>query len=371
MRKFLVSVVCALCIVITSGANADSERSAKIRTFKNDYAAYQAAYDAGDFAAALIKAQSTYDLGSELFDKSHPNLIGLTYNLGYVLLATGERVKAEPYLETALELSETAYKDSNPERLIPVLMDLADAKARAFEPRTVKKEFSRALRISEKVYGEKSVEFARLNADIAREYTYMIRTTDGRRYINRSLEIMAEVAGTASKEYALVAFEKAKYEFGQRDYKDAERYFTHALEVFESPEVSADKLELSSHAFLTQVYQNTDREAEATKHCLAIGRASPAVNVREMMPIVRVVPKYPNKAARQGAQGWVDLQFDVDESGFVINPVVTGSGGDKGFFEDSALEAIKKHRYAPAFKDGKSILTEGVELRLIYEMAEG
>lgn len=69
-------------------------------------------------------------------------------------------------------------------------------------------------------------------------------------------------------------------------------------------------------------------------------------------PMERVDPKYPSSAARKGREGWVRLSYVIDEQGRVKDPVVEDFFGSPSF-KKSALSAVKKWQYSPAFKDGE------------------
>jgi len=89
----------------------------------------------------------------------------------------------------------------------------------------------------------------------------------------------------------------------------------------------------------------------------------------ERLPLVRVQPVYPRRALEQGVEGWVILEFTVSEMGDVENAVVVDAN-PKGWFDRSALAAIKKYKYKPTVVDGQARATPGVQFRMVFEMAE-
>ncbi|MGB0936711.1 MAG: energy transducer TonB [Colwellia sp.] len=72
-----------------------------------------------------------------------------------------------------------------------------------------------------------------------------------------------------------------------------------------------------------------------------------AQHVREetkIYPIIKISPKYPVLAAREGVEGYVTLSFDVTKAGTVDNIKVVSSLPE-GTFEKEAINALKKWRY--------------------------
>jgi len=74
----------------------------------------------------------------------------------------------------------------------------------------------------------------------------------------------------------------------------------------------------------------------------------------DAMPIVRVNPKYPITAARDGIEGWVTLSFTIDELGRVTDISVMDAN-PKRIFNQEARKALKKWKYKPKLKDGKAV----------------
>jgi len=68
--------------------------------------------------------------------------------------------------------------------------------------------------------------------------------------------------------------------------------------------------------------------------------------------IERVPPRYPRRAAKAGAEGWVQMSYVIDTQGKVQDAVVEDFGGHQTF-KRAALKAIEKWTFSPAIKDGE------------------
>jgi protein TonB len=88
---------------------------------------------------------------------------------------------------------------------------------------------------------------------------------------------------------------------------------------------------------------------------------------RDVIPIVRVTPDYPQRAARHGIEGWVQIQFTVTTTGAVRDPVVVGAA-PKGEFEDAALKAIARWRYNPRIDGGVAVERVGLQTVIRFEL---
>ena len=87
----------------------------------------------------------------------------------------------------------------------------------------------------------------------------------------------------------------------------------------------------------------------------------------EYLPIVKVAPTYPRRAAQKGIEGYVVVEFTVSKLGTVINPVVI-EADPANIFNRAALTAAKKFKYKPKIENGKAIEVPGVRNIIRFEL---
>jgi periplasmic protein TonB len=79
------------------------------------------------------------------------------------------------------------------------------------------------------------------------------------------------------------------------------------------------------------------------------------------VPLTRVQPKYPMRAANRHIEGWVKIEFTVTENGTVTNAVVVAAE-PTGIFDDAALDAIAKWTFKQKIVNGKSVKQRAVQV---------
>ena len=84
-------------------------------------------------------------------------------------------------------------------------------------------------------------------------------------------------------------------------------------------------------------------------------------------PIVRIEPKYPVQAARDGKEGWVKLSFTINEVGGVEDVDVIDSD-PKRVFDREARRALSKWKYKPKIEDGKPMKQYGLTVQLDFKL---
>lgn len=86
----------------------------------------------------------------------------------------------------------------------------------------------------------------------------------------------------------------------------------------------------------------------------------------EVVPLVRIPPRYPRVAARRGIEGVVTVSFTITRDGQVRDPVVISANPEK-VFDSEALKAIKKWKFKPKVVDGQPVerqATQEIEFKL-------
>jgi periplasmic protein TonB len=86
----------------------------------------------------------------------------------------------------------------------------------------------------------------------------------------------------------------------------------------------------------------------------------------DVQPIVRVPPQYPPRAAQQGLEGYVVVEFTIDLDGSVKNPKVVESSSS--VFESSAMRTVLRWKYRPQIVDGQPRVRHGVRTRIEFKL---
>jgi protein TonB len=86
-----------------------------------------------------------------------------------------------------------------------------------------------------------------------------------------------------------------------------------------------------------------------------------------LMPLVKISPEYPGRAAAAGIEGYVVVEYTVTRLGLVVNPRVIDSY-PRGYFENAALRAIQRFRYNPHQVNGVAAERHGVQQKFTFEL---
>ncbi len=74
----------------------------------------------------------------------------------------------------------------------------------------------------------------------------------------------------------------------------------------------------------------------------------------EVLPLVRIEPRYPRAAARRGIEGTVTISFFITKDGRVRDPVVT-SARPAAVFDKAAIKAILRWKFKPEIVNGQAV----------------
>ena len=122
--------------------------------------------------------------------------------------------------------------------------------------------------------------------------------------------------------------------------------------------------------------QNTDYD-----NSLAVSMTGPSLNAGveigglgfgvsdgEYLPIVKVAPVYPTRAASRGLEGYVIVEFTVTETGSTRDIFVVES--TSSLFERAAVEAAGKFKYKPRVIDGNPVAVAGVRNKITFQLED-
>lgn len=122
--------------------------------------------------------------------------------------------------------------------------------------------------------------------------------------------------------------------------------------------------------------QNTDFDSS-----LSVSMAAPNVNANvelgglgfgvsdgEYLPIVKVAPVYPSRAASRGLEGYVIVEFTVTETGATRDIFVVES--TSSLFERAAVDAAAKFKYKPRVIDGNPVAVAGVRNKITFQLED-
>ena len=115
-------------------------------------------------------------------------------------------------------------------------------------------------------------------------------------------------------------------------------------------------------AAVPSALSNSRSTAKTTGH----GRDDSKTVVSGVVPLVRVPPKYPARAANRNIEGWVKVEFTIQTDGSVDDAVVVGSEPEN-IFDDAALTAIGKWKFKEKIVNGVAVPQRAVQ-RLQFKL---
>ena len=88
----------------------------------------------------------------------------------------------------------------------------------------------------------------------------------------------------------------------------------------------------------------------------------------ECLPIVKLAPVYPPRAAARGLEGYVVVEYTVTTTGDTRDIVVIESSSS--LFDRAAIDSAAKYKYKPRVIDGAAVEVAGVQTRIIFELED-
>jgi len=88
---------------------------------------------------------------------------------------------------------------------------------------------------------------------------------------------------------------------------------------------------------------------------------------RDVVPLVRIEPDYPARAAQRGIEGYAVVQFTITPAGTVKDPIVIDAEPD-GVFDSAAVSAVSRWKYNPKMEGGIAVERRGIRVKLAFKL---
>jgi len=97
------------------------------------------------------------------------------------------------------------------------------------------------------------------------------------------------------------------------------------------------------------------------------GGGGAATADHDVVPLVRIEPDYPTRAAQQGIEGYVVVRFTITPAGTITDATVV-EAEPKGIFDSAAIAAVSRWKYKPKIENGNPVERPGVQIRLAFQL---
>ncbi len=89
----------------------------------------------------------------------------------------------------------------------------------------------------------------------------------------------------------------------------------------------------------------------------------------EAVPVFKIEPRYPRKAAKSRIEGWVKVEFTITAKGAVTDALVVDSR-PRRTFDRSAVQSVRKWRFKPRVVDGRPVQRKASQV-IEFKLARG
>ncbi len=266
-------------------------------------------------------------------------------------------------LTEALEIYESEYGKSSTEIIQPLML-LGNATARWGKPLRPKRYYKRALTIAKKKLSvEQHADLLQSTGKYLLQYS---QSSHALQYLKEAHRAFKSLYGEDDLRTAIAALRVSQYYVAAGEPRKAEPLLKQLLDVLESDSNYRNQ-RLMALSLMVGVYEKLGASEKATPYCQAIGKITPWSDTQDYLPIYKKAPEYPRSAVSSGSEGYVIVEYTVDENGFVQSPSIVESTGSKSF-HDVSIEAAKGFRYAPAYKNGEAVAMPRVRNKFSFSL---
>lgn len=371
--RFLFAVILAASLSLAAAYGQEAskaEHQDPIPTsFKEAYKGYNQAIKDNKRHITTHYAQRAYEFGLEKFGAEHTNTLNLTLNWinAYNSHSHDHELPEELLVESLPKYEKAAQK--NPASLLDTYLTYGSyylVSNKRSGTKKALKYFESAIETTEKYFKENEASVAVIKLEIARKLYQQSSNRHVKKYLDDAKTIFSQDPVKNNTNLAITNFWLGKVHMTANRNRNAAKAMSLALKTFDEIDPSGSYA-MMGHAFMIKILEKQGKREEATKHCQKIGKAQAFDVNKEPTPLYRQVPLYPRGAQQRRQNGYVIIEFSIDEEGYVKNAKPIDFSGSEAFSK-SALEVMEKFRYAPRFENGKPVSTDAMKTRFIFQM---
>jgi len=379
----------AACVLSFLLALPIASQADAIADLKAAWAKYDASRDSDDAAAHVEAAREVLDVGRDVLPAGDERLPILMLNYAKALNRALELPEAREAAEEALAAAEAIYSKDSID-LLDYWITLGDIFGSLRSESLQSRAYRKALKLVAGHHGKESEAYGDLAMDAGFKLFVANRSNRSSRLFRQSITAYETSLGATSPKTIAAGLSLGRVEYQLGNYAVAEKQLSQGLPTLVAGGPELAESEMKVRALLVQILERQGKSEAATEHCVAIGRLSSASEDTEFQPLYREAPRYPISMLQTGTQGHVDMEFTVDESGFVRDVVIlntvtkrpkgrkriagnatsaeAAAAGSGEAFEAAALAAVSNFRYAPRIVDGEATATTGVTTRITFRI---
>ncbi len=341
----------------------------------DSYQLYQGAVAQGDHERALSYAKAAFEQAQSVYVNQPDSLLNLNYNLALAYASAGNTEKAIEQFEHVIAFSESHFGDYHL-RTVAAKLELANLYYNRVQGLHRNTEVRKYKTLARAVLTSLDEAEAAHPDDAAQLYFLVVTQLLGNDYsplsLARSIKIVERGLSLAEAKWGErdtrtldQAFMLGKRLFFAQDYSKAIVHLKRVTASLDSALDYSHPWSLQAHALLSESYTRTGNAELAAYHSEQIHQMTPWKDELEPMPLMRQRPAYPDTGSKIRDKVTVQVGFDLNEKGQVVNARVLDVEGSK-FFGGSALDAVKHWRYAPKIKDGQAVSAQGLTVNVDF-----
>lgn len=331
---------------------------------------YQKALESDDRGRIVEAAEAVYRVAEKL-PEANKNFAAAALNYGKALIATNDWRRAGVYLKKSLASYEKIYGDRSTQS-IDVLLELARARAGDVghsQRWRYRRYIGDALEIAAEREGEDSALHSIVSLEAGKIALDSAADPRAKEYLQDAYTAFSGPWKNSQLNHFYSAFYLGKYYLARNRYDEAEPMLLEALDLAEVKGSKASPLELTTRAFLVEVYEEMEQPEKSIAQCRAIGKARPFDMNREPEPIFSRRLEYPRMALDSHREGYAVARFTISDTGFAEDIEILDTEGSSGFGR-AAIKYLEQARYAPRYVGGEPVGTPDRKMKFQFNMAE-